>query len=209
MAIFTTDTTLEKFPKYKVGQMSLTHSDPPLKKLLDGDSPSSWQKMTFGYPQGHRNYPFGDAFFLFFWHLCKLCKTLNQSLESVGEEEGKNRLVRHTCPTGMKWFYVQSDNYQTLCKSLWDTNMNTDSLGQGHLICWYAFLSIVAKWTWPKFKTNVFILCFYCPPTLDVKIPPEIFLLFYCPPDSLKSLETRMSTNKSNVHRLIQILYTV
>ncbi len=42
-----------------------------------------------------------------------------------------------------------------------DTEANnrfTYNQGDAHLICWYAFPPIVAKWTRPKFKTSVFIL---------------------------------------------------
>ena len=42
--------------------------------------------------------------------------------------------------------------------------------GQGHLICWYAFPPIVAKWTRPKLKTTIIILFFYCPPTQDISL---------------------------------------
>ncbi len=49
---------------------------------------------------------------------------------------------------------------QTKAGGLTTTSSCFIILGDAHLICWYAFPPIVAKWSRPTFKTNVFVLLF-------------------------------------------------
>ncbi len=78
----------------------------------------------------------------------------NELLESTWDEFGH---FSKTCEMGVRHFQWKADGLLVHYDIEWI------HLGDAHLICWYSFPPIVAKWTRPKFKTNVFILFFYCP----------------------------------------------